>query len=110
MEKKHLETRDHIRFQYYCRDRNNDTRECRKARPEFENGISEDNNPKAFYKYVDFRRKVSTGISYLKRDDGTIAESDTEKVEELNSFFKNVFVKEKVNNIQTFKIEVVELV
>ena len=84
---KYLETRDHIHFQYYCRDRNNATRKCWKARQEFENGISEDNNPKAFYKYVNSRRKVSTGISNLKRDDGTIAESDIEKAEELNSFF-----------------------
>ena len=38
-EKKYLETRDHIHFQYYCRDRNNATRKCRTARQEFENGI-----------------------------------------------------------------------
>ena len=56
-------------------------------------------------------KKVSTGISNLKGDDETIAESDTEKAGELNSFFlENMFVEENVNSIQTFKIEVVELV
>ena len=100
--RKYLQSREHIHYQYYCRDRNTATRECRRARQEFENRISEDNNPKAFYKYVNSRRKVSTGISNLKRDDGTFAESDSEKAEDLNSFFKDVFVKENICNIANF--------
>ena len=39
-----------------------------------------------------------------------MAESDTEKAEELYSFFKIVLVKETSLIIQTFKIEVVVLV
>ena len=93
--KKYIETREHIHFQYYCRDRNTATRECRKARQEFENRISEDNNPKAFYKYVHSRRKGNTGISNLKRDDGTVAETDTEKADDLNFFFKKCLCQRK---------------
>ena len=66
------------------------------------NKISENNNPKAFYKYINSRRKVKTGISSLKRSDGTTAESDTERAEELNSSFKDVFVSENKDNIPTF--------
>ena len=54
------------------------------------------------YKYVNSRRKVNTGISNLKRDDGTVAETDTEKADDLNFFFKSVFVKENVSNISNF--------
>ena len=78
------------------------TRECRKARNDFENKLSEDNNPKAFYKYVYTRRKVSAGISSLKRSDNTVTESDTDKAEELNCFFKDVFVLEDTENIPSF--------
>ena len=53
-------------------------------------------------KYVNSRRKVNTGISNLKRDDGTVAETDTEKADDLNFFFKSVFVKENVSNISNF--------
>ena len=78
----------HVYFQYFCRDRNAETRECRKARQEFERKISEEDNPKAFFKYVNSQRKVKPGIPNLKRSDETYTESDTEKASELNSFFK----------------------
>ena len=48
------------------------------------------------------RRKVITGISSLKWNNGTVTESDTEKAEELNSFFRDVFVKENTDNIPGF--------
>ena len=104
--KKYLETREHIHFQYYCRDRNAVKRECRRARQEFENKIPENNNPKAFYKYVNSRRKVNTGISSLKCSNGTTSESDTEKAEELNSFINDVFVSEIRTIFQLLEIEV----
>ena len=100
--KKYLQTREHIYFQYFCRDRNAATRECRRARHEFENRLSDDNNPKVFYKYVNSRRKVNVGISNLKRNDGSLAETDTEKAKELNTFFKDVFVIENTDTIPDF--------
>ena len=98
---KYQQTKEHIHFQYFCRDRNIATRECRKARSEFEQKLSEEGNPKAFYKYANSRRKVKVGVSELKREDGTFAENDNEKANELNNFFKDVFVIEDKNNIPT---------
>ena len=46
----------------------------------------------------------SINISNLKRDDGTVAKSDTEKAKELiKLLFKNVFVKDNVSNISEFQ-------
>ena len=50
-----------------------------------ENRISDETNPKAFYKYVISRRKVSTGILSTKRDGVTMAELNTEKAVELRN-------------------------
>ncbi|XP_060606940.1 uncharacterized protein LOC132759227 [Ruditapes philippinarum] len=96
---KYRQTNEHVHFQYFCRQRNIATRECRKARNNFETKIAEDTNPKAFYKYVNSRKKVQNGIADLKRDDGSITENDLEKTEELNRFFKSVFTIEDLNNI-----------
>ena len=63
------------------------------------NKISEENNPKAFYKYANSNRKVQVGISNLKKTNGGFTENDKEKAEELNSFFKSVFVVEDLENI-----------
>jgi len=94
-----MKTREHIHFQYYCRDRNAATRECRKAQNDFECKLSEENNPKAFFKYANSKRKVNVGITKLKRSDNTFAEDDCDKTEVLNSFFKSVFVKEDVESV-----------
>ena len=41
------------------------------------------------------------GVSELKHEDGTFAENDNEKANEMNNFFKDVFVTEDKNNIST---------
>ena len=40
-------------------------------------------------------------MTELKREDGTFAENNNEKANELNDFFKDVFVTEDENNIPT---------
>jgi len=96
---KYMKTREHIHFQYYCRDRNAATRECRTAQSDFEHKISEENNPKAFFKYANSKRKVNVGIAKLKKSDNSFAEDDSDKSEVLNKFFKSVFVEEDVENV-----------
>ena len=54
------------------------------------------------FMYVNSRRKVNTGISSLKSSNGTIVEADTEKAEELNSFFKDIFVNGNMDNAPDF--------
>ena len=52
--------------------------------------------------YVNSRRKVNTAISSLKRSDGTIVESDTEKAEELNFFFEDACANENMDAVPDF--------
>jgi hypothetical protein len=54
---KYRQTNEHVHFQIFCRQRNIATRECRQARNNFETKIAEDTNQKAFYKYVNSRKK-----------------------------------------------------
>lgn len=96
---KYMRSREHIHFQYFCRDRNTATKECRKARKEFEEKLANESNPKSFYKYANSRRKVNMGLANLKREDGSVIDKDSEKAEELNNYFHSVFVKENTNNL-----------
>ena len=53
----------------------------------------------------------SINISNLKRDDGTVAKSDTEKAKELIKLLFKMCLSKKMSVIfQNFKIEVEELV
>ena len=61
--------------------------------------LAYDENPKSFYRYVNSKRKVKTGLSEIKRQDGTFATTDAEKAKELNDYFKRVFVVEDATNI-----------
>lgn len=96
---KYMRTRDHIHYIYFCRARNSATRECRKARKQFENKIAEEQNPKVFYKYVNSRRKVNTGITKLQDENGEITENNQNKAEILNNYFHSVFVKEDKSSL-----------
>ena len=50
-------------------------------------------NPKAFWKYVQEKTKVNTGISTLKQENEKLAETDSYKAETLNNFLANVFTR-----------------
>ena len=67
---------------------------------DFEGKIAEEENPKSFYKYVNSRRKVNTGISELKDVNGESSTNDLDKAEILNNFLKKVFTVEDVTNVQ----------
>jgi endonuclease/exonuclease/phosphatase family metal-dependent hydrolase len=62
---KYRQTNEHVHFQYFCRQRNIATPECRKARNNFETKIAEDTNQKAFYK-CEFSQKSPNWNSRLK--------------------------------------------
>lgn len=96
---KYMKTKQHIHLQYYYRDRNAATLACRNARSNFERKISEEDNPKSFYKYANSKRVNKSGISHLKRSDESYTENDYEKAEELNKFFHSVFVEEDLSNV-----------
>ena len=51
-------------------------------------------NPKHFWRYVKSKLKVRHGVPNLEREDGTLTETDFDKAEVLNSFFKKVYTLE----------------
>ncbi|KFQ86553.1 hypothetical protein N337_12956, partial [Phoenicopterus ruber ruber] len=70
-----------------CRD------EVRKAKARLELNLARDtkNNKKAFYRYVNQKRKVKESIPPLKSRSGKLVSTDEEKAEVLNDFFASVF-------------------
>ena len=52
------------------------------------------NKPKAFYGYVGQNQKVKVGVQQLKKEDGSLTDTDEEAAEVLSNFFQSVFTKE----------------
>ena len=59
-------------------------------------------NPKAFYRYVNSKLEVKSGISDLKNDKGEKISGDGLKAEALNNFFSSVFTIEDTTNMPNF--------
>ena len=58
-------------------------------------------NPKSFWSYVKAKTCSRTGISELKKEDGTTAKTDNEKAQVLNNFFQSVFTYEPEGPLPT---------
>ena len=56
-------------------------------------------NPKSFWRYVNTSLKTRLDIDAIKRIDGSLATSDQEKADLLNSCFSSVFIREDLSNI-----------
>ena len=89
----------------YSRKCNQVKWECRKAKREYERKIAVNakSNPKAFYKYANSKMKVKVAVGDLKRPDGSVAQTDCEKVETLNNFFSSVFTAEETDVLPEFE-------
>ena len=77
-----------------CRDKT--TSKLRKLKKEYERKIANEckRNPKAFYKYVNFKSKGNKKIIRLKDDAGRVSLSDEVNANILNDFFTSVFTNE----------------
>ena len=84
--------------------RNESKNLIKSTRKAYERKIAEEckNNSKSFWKYVQERTKVNTGINTLKTGKGGLAESDMEKAEVLNKYFASVFANEDITNTPDF--------
>jgi hypothetical protein len=56
-------------------------------------------NPKAFYRYVNSKLKTKRGVANLKRENGSLAETDIGKANMLNNFFSSVFTHEDKHHL-----------
>ena len=56
-------------------------------------------NPKAFWYYARSKTKTKSGISDLRKDNGSLTNTDLEKADVLNNFFISVFTQENTNTM-----------
>ena len=109
--KRYLETKSGEDYLKYTRARNQSRRETRKAQRDYESKLAKDvkNNNKPFWKYVHSKTKVKSKIPDLNVP-GTDRKtnSDEEKAEVLNDYFKEVFTEEDEENIPEVQPKVVE--
>ena len=99
--KRYLKTKSGRAYQSYIRERNLCAKVLKRTRIDYERNIAKQSkeNPKMFWKYVQEKMKVNTGISALKDNYGHFAVSDKDKAEVLNNFFTSVFTKENKDSI-----------
>ena len=79
---------------------------CQKhAMIRFENSAAAQlkNNPKAFYSYMNSKRKIRAAISGLRSENGVTLTSAKDIANELGSFFESTFVQEDTAHIPTFE-------
>ena len=103
-----IESRNENSYKLYAKARNKVKWLVRKEKREREKEIAQTSksNPKNFWKYVNSKRKTSSGISELhtKRDNSTfIAESDEDKAEVLSDFLSSVFTKEPTGDLPNLR-------
>ena len=95
--KRYLETKSGEDYLKYTRARNQSRTETRKAQRDYESKLAKDikKNNKPFWKYVHSQTKVKSKIPDLNVP-GTDRKtnSDSEKAEVLNNYFKEVFTEE----------------
>ena len=88
----------------YKKANNRARRECRRADKNKEKKVAEEakENPNGFWRFVNAKLKVKSGIADLKKDDGSKTTTDEEKAELLNRFFQSVFTSEDQGPLPKF--------
>ena len=99
--KRYLESRNSIHYKEYVEMRNLASKQIKKAKKSHETKIAQDSktNPKAFWKYINSKKKCQQGISALKKEDGTYTTNDKEKADILDKLFSSVFTRENKEHI-----------
>ena len=98
---RYLNTKQGRDHEAYIKARNEAAHGCRKARRDFESKLAREvkQNNKAFWTYVNSRRKTKPTMADLKKDDGTYARSDEDKAEVLNTQYSRTFTEEDLTSI-----------
>ena len=98
---RYLNTKQGRDHEAYIRARNEAAHQCRKTRRDFEARLAREikTNNKAFWTYVNSRRKSKSSMADLIRNDGTYARRDEDKVEVLNAHYAKTFTVEDLTDI-----------
>ena len=97
---RYMETKEGVKYQEYCRIRNQVRKLTRQAKSIYEKQIADEakTNPKKFWKYTKSKTKTNTGIPDLERTDDKGNKfnvyDDKDKAATFNSFFSSVFTSE----------------
>ena len=85
-----------LRYENYCRIRNEATTALREAKRKYEKEISKEakKNPQAVYGYMRSKMKIKEEVTRLKKDNGSLTVNDEENCKVLNENFQKVFVRE----------------
>ena len=96
---RYLNTKAGQDYTDYIAARNMSAQESRKARREFERKIAAESktNNKAFWRYVNSKRKIRTKVGDLKTATGKYTNRDDEKAEILSKQYYDTFTKEDIS-------------
>lgn len=101
---RYLNTKQEHDWHEYIKKRNEATHETRKCRRLYEKKLAKEvkNNNKAFWKYVNSKRKSKSSIGDLLKPDGTYAITDEDRAQTLNDQYIKTFTKEDLTSIPPF--------
>ena len=106
-----METRDKTVLKKYKAARNKIRNETRKLQKQEQYNVADQCklNPKAFWKYINSKRKIKTGIEGLNSvgvcGNPIAVSTNTEKAEVLGDFFSSLFTVEKELNSSSIPFE-----
>ena len=88
----------------YAQQRNRTTKAIRDARHAYESNLVRNLklDPRKLYRYIRSQQRVKARVSPLMTSSGKLTSNDSEVAEELNTFFKSMFVLEDVSNVPDF--------
>ena len=94
--KRYQESRTQKRYLEYIKHRDKAAKKIRQAKRNFEQKIAKEckSNPKAFYKYYNFKNKSRNSVIRLRNTDGKLQAGDEQNANILNNFFKSVYTTE----------------
>ena len=91
-------TKSHQAYQKYIKERNKTTKDLRSAKRFYEQKIASEckANPKAFFKYNNYKQKTKSNHIRLYKDNisNTLIIDDQENADKLNEYYKTVFTAE----------------
>ena len=108
---RYMNTKNEEDYQSYKNVRNQVTHAIKKDRKEFELKIAQEvkDNVKAFWNYVNQKKRNRSKIPDLMKNDGTRTVGDKEKADALNDQFSSVFTHE-TDNIPEFQQKILKKV
>ena len=94
---RYMNTQEGSDYHEYAKARNQARNETRKALRDYEKDITKNikTNPIFFWRYGTSKLKTTGEVPHLKRNDGSMTETDEDKVNELNTYFISVFTHEQ---------------